>query len=228
MSLIESLFYLGLTQKNNIKICVINGFPYARVRVSLGCVCVCVRACSSVARLLLYRRNNSNEFGETSASQCLNALKEPRFPPFCAVCNAKIISRVYDHQIYVERDDEIEALQLLPLFFSPPSLYSTFKRICVFKKKGGRKEGAKLTESSKRWKESNFLFQLGYLPTLICLSGAPKKRGVICRWKGRSGKREKKERRKRADISAFLPVKRDTLQPVEGGGKKGIGKKNRW
>lgn len=150
MSLIESLFYLGLTQKNNIKICVINGFPYARVRVSLGCVCVCVRACSSVARLLLYRRNNSNEFGETSASQCLNALKEPRFPPFCAVCNAKIISRVYDHQIYVERDDEIEALQLLPLFFSPPSLYSTFKRICVFKKKGGRKEGTKLTESVEK------------------------------------------------------------------------------
>lgn len=38
-------------------------------------------------------------------------------------------------------------------------------------------------------------------------------------------KKRKKERRKRADISAFLPVKRDTLQPVEGGGKKGSGKK---
>lgn len=42
---------------------------------------------------------------------------------------------------------------------------------------------------------------------------------------GKEWKKRKKERRKRADISAFLPVKRDTLQPVEGGGKKGSGKK---
>lgn len=101
-----------------------------------------------MARLLLYRRNNSNEFGETSASQCLNALKEPRFPPFCAVCNAKIISRVYDHQIYVDRDDEIEALQLLPLFFSlsllPPS--ARFKK----KKKIYRELETVEKESKKR------------------------------------------------------------------------------
>lgn len=177
-----------------------------------------------MARLLLYRRNNSNEFGETSASQCLNALKEPRFPPFCAVCNAKIISRVYDHQIYVDRDDEIEALQLLPLFFSLSSL-----PLLALRKKKKFTESSKLLKKNRR--NENFLFQLvessGYLPTLICLSGAAKKRGVICRWKGRR-EREEKKRRKRGDISAFLPVKRDTLQPVakRGGEKRDRGKKS--
>ena len=83
----------------------------------------------------------------------------------------------------------------------------------------------------KNRRNENFLFQLvessGYLPTLICLSGAAKKRGVICRWKGRR-EREEKKRRKRGDISAFLPVKRDTLQPVakRGGEKRDRGKKS--
>lgn len=45
---------------------------------------------------------------------------------------------------------------------------------------------------------------------------------------GKEREREEKKRRKRGDISAFLPVKRDTLQPVakRGGEKRDRGKKS--
>lgn len=153
----------------------------------------------------------------------------------------------YDHRIYVDHDDEIQALQSLPLFhlllllpLPTSSAFAFLKK----KKRGGRgkkKERKRKLNSPrarselKRIEFSNIPASLSgnrtsHLPTLICLSGASKKRGVIClQWKERRVKKRKEEKGGNAPIFRPSRVKRDTVQPVENGGEKGNrrGEKNR-